>query len=79
MVFLSKASAEAGVPKQLSLSKRVGLVSNTRSIRKQELVHNAYRPKIEVDPQAYVVRADGVVLTCEPARGLPLAQRYFLF
>jgi urease subunit alpha len=48
-------------------------------VRKQDLVHNQYLPKIEVDPQTYEVRADGALLTCEPAKVLPLAQRYFLF
>jgi urease subunit alpha len=79
LVFLSKAAVEAGVPSQIGLAKRVGVVANTRGLRKQDLVHNGYQPKIEVDPQTYVVRADGTVLSCEPARELPLAQRYFLF
>ncbi len=52
---------------------------NTRAIRKRDLIHNDYQPRIEVDPQTYEVRADGQLLTCEPAQVLPLAQRYFLF
>ena len=52
---------------------------DTRSITKKDLIHNSYLPKIEVDSQTYEVRADGELLTCEPAIELPLAQRYFLF
>ena len=51
----------------------------TRTIRKKDLIHNAYQPKMEVDPETYQVRADGELLTCEPASVLPLAQRYSLF
>jgi urease subunit alpha len=54
-------------------------VCNTRTIGKRDLIHNDYQPVVEVDPQTYEVRADGILLTCEPARVLPLAQRYFLF
>jgi urease subunit alpha len=79
MTFLSKAAAEADVAKRLGLKKLIGIVSNTRNIGKASLIHNDYLPKIEVDPQTYAVRADGVLLTCEPAKVLPLAQRYFLF
>ncbi len=79
LTFLSKAAAEADIAKRLGLRKLVGIVSNTRSIGKANLIHNDYLPKIEVDPQTYAVRADGVLLTCEPAKILPLAQRYFLF
>ena len=54
-------------------------VQNTRTISKRDLIHNDALPRIEVDPQTYEVRADSVLLTCEPATILPLAQRYFLF
>jgi urease subunit alpha len=54
-------------------------VRGTRTIKKADLIHNGALPKIEVDPQTYEVRADGKLLTCEPATVLPLAQRYFLF
>ena len=54
-------------------------VRDTRAIGKRDLIHNDTLPHIEVDPQTYEVRADGVLLTCEPATVLPLAQRYFLF
>ncbi|WP_133718861.1 urease subunit alpha [Methylocaldum gracile] len=79
MTFFSKAAAEADVAGRLELKKLVGIVSNTRNIGKASLIHNDYMPKIEVDPQTYAVRADGVLLACEPANVLPLAQRYFLF
>ena len=54
-------------------------VKGTRKVKKTDLIHNGYTPKMEVDPQTYEVRADGMLLTCEPAQSLPLAQRYFLF
>jgi urease subunit alpha len=77
--FVSKSAANNGIADQLNLRKIISAVSNTRSIRKADLVHNSYQPKIEVDAQTYEVRADGQLLTCEPATVLPLAQRYFLF
>jgi urease subunit alpha len=52
---------------------------NIRGVRKQHMVHNAYLPHMEVDPQTYAVRADGQLLVCEPATSLPMTQRYFLF
>jgi urease subunit alpha len=54
-------------------------VKNIRGVRKQHMVHNAYLPNMEIDAQTYAVRADGQLLTCEPATRLPMAQRYFLF
>ena len=77
--FVSQAAMEAGIGKTLGLHKQLHAVSGTRTIRKQDMRLNNYQPKIEVDPQTYVVRADGELLTCEPATELPLAQRYFLF
>ena len=62
-----------------AMGKRLVPVRNCRAIGKINMVHNAAMPKIEVDPETYEVRADGEVLTCEPARVLPMAQRYFLF
>ena len=79
VTFVSKAAMENGIGDQLKLNKRIMAVSNTRDIRKQDLIHNSYQPKMEVDSQTYEVRADGELLTCEPADVLPLAQRYFLF
>jgi urease subunit alpha len=79
ITFISKAAADLGVPAQLGLRRRTEAVKNTRSIGKKDMVHNSGMPTIEVDAQTYEVRADGVLLTCEPATELPMAQRYFLF
>jgi urease subunit alpha len=77
--FLSHAALDAGVGRRLGLRKRLVAVQDTRNIGKADLVHNAAMPRMEVDPQTYEVRADGTLLTCAPAKELPLAQRYFLF
>jgi urease subunit alpha len=79
IVFVSRAAEELEVGKSLGLRKRVVAVKGTRTIRKRDLIHNGYLPHMEIDPQTYEVRADGQLLTCEPARELPLAQKYFLF
>ncbi|MDX8129250.1 urease subunit alpha [Methylomonas sp. OY6] len=79
MIFLPQAAVAAGVAGQLSLQKRVGVVRNTRNIGKADMKLNDYQPVMEVCPQTYQVKADGVLLTCEPAVVLPMAQRYFLF
>ena len=79
MSFVSAAAMSAGVAEQLGLQKMIGVVKNCRNIKKQDLIHNNYTPHIEVDSQTYEVRADGELLTCEPATVLPMAQRYFLF
>ncbi|MGE5865043.1 MAG: urease subunit alpha [Rhizobacter sp.] len=79
LTFVSQASLDAGVPERLGLQRRTEAVRNTRRIGKADMVHNHATPHIEVDPQTYEVRADGVHLTCEPATELPMAQRYFLF
>lgn len=77
--FLSQAAVDDGLPQRLGLAKCIGVVRNTRSIGKADLILNDYRPHIEVDAQTYEVRADGELLVCEPADVLPMAQRYFLF
>ena len=77
--FISQAAFEAGVPEQLGLKKKIGVVKGCRSVQKKDLIHNDYTPDIQVDPQNYQVRADGQLLWCEPAEVLPMAQRYFLF
>ncbi|MDO9105263.1 MAG: urease subunit alpha [Methylovulum sp.] len=79
MIFLPQAAVAGGVTTALGLHKRIGVVKNTRNIGKKDLIHNAYQPVMEVDPQTYAVRADGQLLTCEPVAVLPFAQRYFLF
>ena len=77
--FVSQVALDAGIAASLGLNKMVRAVSNTRAIRKKDMQLNDYQPKVEVDPQTYEVRADGELLTCDPATELPLAQRYFLF
>ncbi len=79
LTFISQAAAKRGVPEELLLRKRCVPVQNTRTVRKKDMLHNAYTPTMEVDAQTYEVRADGQLLVCEPAHVLPLAQRYFLF
>ena len=79
VLFVSQASLELDLGRRLSLSRRLVGVSGTRRVSKRDLVHNDYLPVMEVDPETYAVRADGVLLTCEPASVLPLAQRYYLF
>jgi urease subunit alpha len=77
--FTSAAGIAGGMAQRLGLQKRLVAVSGTRKLSKRDLILNDYLPHIDVDPQTYEVRADGQLLTCEPARVLPLAQRYFLF
>jgi len=77
--FVSQSALDGDVARRLGLRKRLVAVSGTRKLRKRDLILNDYLPRIEVDPQTYEVRADGELLTCEPASVLPLAQRYFLF
>ena len=77
--FVSQAAIDGGIGARLHLHRRLVPVLGTRALRKTDMVLNDYLPRIEVDPQTYEVRADGQLLTCEPASVLPLAQRYFLF
>ncbi|MGH6861356.1 MAG: urease subunit alpha, partial [Phyllobacterium sp.] len=80
VTFVSRASIEAGLAGRLGVEKALVAVENTRGgISKASMVHNAATPHIEVDPETYEVRADGELLTCEPATVLPMTQRYFLF
>ena len=79
ITFLSQAAIQDDVHKKLGLKKMISAVTGTRHIRKTDMKHNAYLPVMEVDPETYIVKADGVHLTCEPADVLPMAQRYFLF
>jgi urease subunit alpha len=80
ITFVSGAAIESGIGKALGLERRLAAVSNTRGgIGKKAMIHNDATPVIEVDAETYEVRADGVLLTCEPATILPMAQRYFLF
>ena len=80
LTFVSGAALAAGLQRKLKVEKRLVAVENTRGkLRKKSMVHNGATPKIEIDPETYAVTADGVLLVCEPAETLPMAQRYFLF
>ncbi|WP_431258829.1 urease subunit alpha [Roseateles chitinivorans] len=77
--FVSQAAIAAGAPQRYGLAKTAVAVKGIRGVGKKDMVHNDYAPRMEVDPQTYAVRADGLLLHCEPASVLPMAQRYFLF
>jgi urease subunit alpha len=77
--FISAAALQEGLPEKIGLQKQAVAVKNCRDIGKANMIHNDATPHIEVDPETYEVRADGELLTCEPAKELPMAQRYFLF
>jgi len=79
LTFVSQAAYDAGIADSLGLAKPVVAVRDIRKVQKKDMVHNDACPKMEVDPETYEVRADGMLLKCEPATSLPLAQRYFLF
>jgi urease subunit alpha len=79
LTFVSQAAIAAGIPEQIGLQKTAVAVSNTRQLSKAEMKLNNALPTMEVDSETYEVRADGELLTCEPAEVLPMAQRYFLF
>jgi urease subunit alpha len=79
LTFVSQAAQAAGVAQRYGLHKTTVAVKGCRGINKTDMVHNAYLPVMDIDAQRYTVRADGVLLTCEPATRLPMAQRYFLF
>jgi len=79
LTFVSQASLEEGVPEHFGLERPVVAVKNCRTIGKKDLPQNDATPEIRVDPDTYRVWADGELLTCEPAKVLPMAQRYFLF
>lgn len=79
LTFVSQAAASAGLAKKLGLKKMTAAVRSWRRIGKKAMIHNSATPKIEVDSETYKERVDGELIICEPARVLPLAQRYFLF
>ncbi|MAZ66960.1 MAG: urease subunit alpha [Kangiellaceae bacterium] len=79
VTFVSQAGLDAGIKDTHDLKRTLVACKNVRQVRKEDMVHNSATPKIEVDPQNYEVRADGELLSCEPATELPLAQRYMLF
>jgi urease subunit alpha len=77
--FVSQAGLAGGIGERYGLHKTLSAVKNIRGIGKRHMLHNDYAPHMDVDAQTYAVRADGLLLTCEPASVLPMAQRYFLF
>jgi urease subunit alpha len=77
--FMSRAAIDADIPRRLGLQRPTSAVGGCRNVKKADMVHNGATPVMEIDPQTYRVRADGELLTCDPATVLPLAQRYFLF
>jgi urease subunit alpha len=79
ITFVSQAAEAAGIAERYGLRKRLVSVRGIRNLRKKDMIRNNYQPKITVDPETYQVVADGELLTCEPAKILPMAQRYFLF
>jgi urease subunit alpha len=79
VLFVSEAAQSGKIGDQLGLAKDTVAVQNTRNIGKSSMILNDARPKIDVNPETYEVRADGELLTCEPAKVLPMAQRYFMF
>jgi len=79
LTFVSQAAMGLGIDSKFGLQKNLAVVKNIRHVGKRDMIHNHYLPKMEINPQSYEVRADGILLTCEPAVSLPLTQRYFLF
>ena len=79
LTFISGKAHESGIGERYELKRQLVPVHSIRSLKKQDLIHNSWQPKITVDPETYEVTADGELLTCEPAKVLPMAQRYFLF
>ncbi|MFN5047424.1 MAG: urease subunit alpha, partial [Roseateles sp.] len=77
--FVSQAGLAAGVGQRYGLQKTLAAVHGIRGLGKRDMIHNDYTPRMEVDAQSYAVRADGLLLSCEPAQSLPMTQRYFLF
>ncbi len=77
--FVSQAALDSGVAAGYGLHKRLAAVKACRTVKKSDMLHNDYLPLMQIDAQTYEVRADGQLLTCEPAKVLPMAQRYFLF
>lgn len=79
VTFVSQAALQNPAVAALNLSKTLVPIKGTRTVKKADMIHNGWMPKIDVDPETYIVRADGILLACEPATILPMAQRYFLF
>jgi len=79
ITFVSKAAVESGLQDRLGVEKQLVPVVGTRTVSKASMIHNSFTPKVDVDPETYEVRVNGDIVTCEPAKVLPMAQRYFLY
>jgi urease subunit alpha len=79
LTFMSQLAIDQGMPDRYGLQKQIAVVRNIRKLRKSHMLHNGYTPEMQINPETYEVRADGRLLVCEPAKVLPMAQRYFLF
>jgi urease subunit alpha len=79
LTFLPQVAINNGAAERYGLQKQIAVAKNIRSVQKRHMIHNDFAPKMEIDAQTYQVRANGQLLTCEPAVSLPMAQRYFLF
>lgn len=79
VTFVSQAAADNNIKEKYGLNRNLSACKSVRNVRKQDMIHNAAMPVIEVDAQNYEVKADGVLLECEPMAELPLSQRYYLF
>jgi len=79
LTFVSRRAFDDDVASRYGLTKTIVPIGGVRDLKKADMIHNAYTPRITVDPETYVVVADGQTLLCEPAKVLPMAQRYFLF
>ncbi|NCV33780.1 MAG: urease subunit alpha, partial [Betaproteobacteria bacterium] len=79
LTFVSQAGLASDIRQKFGLNKTLSAVKRIRGVGKRHMIHNDYLPRMEVDAQTYTVRADGQLLTCEPALSLPMTQRYFLF
>jgi len=79
VTFVSKAAVESGLQDRLDVAKELVPVTGTRTVNKAAMIHNNFTPQVDVDPETYEVRVNGDIITCEPAKILPMAQRYFLF
>ena len=79
ITFVSQAAVDSDLRAKLGVARDFVAVAGTRSVAKKNLVHNSFTPHVTVDPETYEVRVNGQIITCEPAKVLPMAQRYFLY
>ena len=79
VTFVSQAAVDDGLRDRLGVARELVAVAGTRTVSKKDLVHNSFTPHVTVDPETYEVRVNGEIITCEPAKVLPMAQRYFMY